>query len=202
MRILFIMLSITLSAALSSQKAFAVVDTGPDIIGIYFDLNAEFGDTFAGVNVPFNAYVLLTYPTELEIWGFEFSYSFTTCCDPANIFRLANDLPPQSIDLGDNSDTMSGEYVVGMAAPLPAAAVVQLVRWQFLLLAPLTIEMELVPTSTPSLPENVPAYEAGGFIVPLFIGGGCSGQGAAKVNTTCGLPVEVQSFGKIKALYR
>jgi len=199
--------SMGLVTAVSPHLVHAVLDPDPDTIGIYFDRDATSIRLFAPAGVPMDAYVVLTNPTQSEIWGFEFSDSFTSCCDPTDIFRLKNELPPQSIDLGNSNNIMDGEYVVGMATPLPAQLAVVLVTWRFLMTDHITMELHLGPPSNPSLPENVPAYEAGGVIIPMYIldtGGGCdgNGDGTVSINLDCGLPTEGQSFGGIKALYR
>jgi len=143
----------------------------------------------------------LTDPSAAEIWGFEFGYTFATSGDASEFLRLSNELPPQSIDLGNNDDIMSGDYVVGMATPLPAAPTVILVEWTFFLLSNMHVTLEMTASNTPSLPGDLPAFESGGTIIPLSIGGGCY-NGIAQIGESCGLPTEIRSFGSIKALYR
>jgi hypothetical protein len=184
-----------------APDTLAVIDPEPDTIGIYFDQNADSGGSFVGANIPFTAYVILTNPTEFEIWGFEFGYEIITSGDPSAFFRLSTELPAQSIDLGDSSEILSGDYVVGMAIPLPSTAAVTLVQWTFLMTTNMFVSLEMTPSRIPSLPGDLPAYEVGGTIVPLRIGGGCF-NGVAQVNESCPLASETQSFGNVKALYR
>jgi len=92
-------------------------------------------------------------------------------------------------------------YVVGMATPLPAAPTVILVEWTFFLLSNMHVTLEMTASNTPSLPGDLPAFESGGTIIPLSIGGGCY-NGIAQIGESCGLPTEIRSFGSIKALYR
>ncbi len=195
----FLLFGIALMIA--PRGAMAVIDPNPDTIGIYFDKTADNGGIYTTQNVPFYAYVILTNPSEAEIWGFEFGYTFTTSGDTSHFYRLSNELPPQSIDLGNNDDIMSGDYVVGMAAPLPGAPAVILVEWLFLLTTYMYLTLEMTASNTPSLPGDLPAYEAGGTIVPLGIGGGCY-NGIAQIGSECPVSTEIQSFGSVKALYR
>lgn len=188
--------------ALYAAGAGAVIDPAPDRVSIYFDWNADLASVFVGPSTPFFAYVILTNPSSAEIWGFEFGYTVTPSRAPAQVFRLFSSLPDLAVDLGTNVDPLAGDYVVGLAEPLPGAPAVVLVTWQYMILAPMTLEMQIGPSAVESIPDGLPAYEAGGTIVPLGLAVACMAPGEALVNTECGLAVEATAFGAIKTLYR
>ena len=171
-----------------------------DEVGIYADPYGGTNDLFGPPNVPFTAYVILTNPSNALVWGFEFGYTIALN-DPSVLFRLQNALPPEAIDLGDNSNLLSGDYVVGLATPLISDSAIVLVTWQFMLTSPQTAFMDLGPSRIPSLPYSLPAYEAGGTIVPMTLAPTCWGT-QIHVNESCPLPVKEQAFGAVKALYR
>ena len=171
-----------------------------DEVGIYADPYGDSSELFSPPNVPFDAYVVLTNPSSVLVWGFEFGYTIALN-DQSVLFRLQNALPPEAIDVGENSNLLSGDYVVGLATPLISAAAIVLVTWQFMLTSPETVFMELGPSRIPSLPYDLPAYEAGGTIVPMTLAPTCWGT-QIHVNEYCPLPVEEQAFGAVKALYR
>ncbi|MFT7700335.1 MAG: hypothetical protein ACI8S7_002178, partial [Candidatus Krumholzibacteriia bacterium] len=117
-------------------------------------------------------------------------------------FRLAATLPAGAVDLGNSTDITLGDYVVGLATPLPASSAVAFVSWQFLLLAPISMEIYLGPASIESIADGLPAYEIGGSILPLGLSTGGSAP-VATVNTgECAVANEAASFGGVKSLFR
>ncbi|MCB1183121.1 hypothetical protein KDM41_06795 [bacterium] len=187
---------------LLAGPAVAVIDPAPDVVGVYFDPNADTREVFVAPNVPFHVYVILTNPTHPEIWGFELGYELTPSGPAGTLFRLGRILPPDSINLGIDDDILAGSYVVGMAAPLPGAQAVVLVQWQFMLLTNMAVYFQLGPSEVQSIPDGLPAYEAGGVIVPMGLSFGCWTPGSGSVNEECGLATEESTFGAVKALYR
>ena len=188
---------------LVATSAFAVVDPDPDMIGVYFDPTADDNCLMIGANIPFFAYVTLTNPSAPEIWGLEFGYRLTV---PAGleglIFRLANSVPEFAVDLGNSIDPLFGDYIVGLGTPLPGTPAVQFVTWQFMILTPMPIEIYLGAAAVESIPDGLPAYEAGGTILPLGLATGGLGFPVATVNGDCPVQIEQSSFGSVKSLYR
>ena len=196
-------LVVLLLVSLMATSAFATLDPDPDGIGVYFDLNGEINETFVGVNVPFFAYVTITNPTAAEVHGLEFGYSIvTTPGFEGSFFRLANGLPAGAVDLGNSTSPGLGDYVVGLASPLPAAAAVPFVTWQFLMLADFTMDFYIGASTVPSLDPAVPAYEIGGSILPLQQSTGGASTAVATVNKFAPVATEESSFGSLKSLFR
>ncbi len=186
--------------AIGSLMLPSLVAAQWDLVGIYADTDASTQNLIGPENVPFSAYVVLTEPTNPLIWGFEFGYTIEVG-DPATMFRLQNVLPPEAVDIGDNTNLLQGDYVVGLATPLLAQQAVVLVSWQFMMTAPQVAYLSLGPSNIPSLPYDLPAYEIGGTIVAMELAASCWGT-EVRVNEHCPLPVENQAFGAVKALYR
>lgn len=184
--------------------AAATTDPDPDQLGVYFDPEADENCFTIGPNIPFFAYVTITNPSAAEVHGLEFGYHLEVPEGSEGLlFRLANICPGECFG-GNHFDPLDGEYVVGLASPLPAAgANVTFITWQFLLLAPLTIDFYLGPSSVQSLPDGLPAYEIGGSILPLGVSSGDVNLPVASVNGDCrAVGVTDVNWGHVKSLYR
>ena len=186
-------------------NAMAITDPDPDSIGIYFDQNADVADILVGPSVPFIAYVIITYPTEQEISGFEFGYNFHVPAGrEASFYRLINDLPEGATDMGNNGDPLNGDYVVALAEPLPDGSTVIVVTWMFMLLENFAADLYLEAADNSIHGNGYPSYDAQGSSIGLKYSGACWGDGnlVAMINTFCPMDVESSSFGSVKSLYR
>ena len=118
-------LVVLLMVSIMATSAFAVVDPDPDMIGIYFDVNADENCYNNIANVPFFAYAILTNPTG-DVEAFEFVYENIVPAGMEGLtFQLATNLPPDTIDIGSGTP-LRGNIIAGLAAPLPAAPAVVL----------------------------------------------------------------------------
>ena len=188
--------------SLMATSAFAVIDPDTDMLGVYFDLNADSNCLDMGPSIPFMAFVTITNPSATEVHGLEFGYNLLNSGGPGTLFRLANILPAGAVDLGNSVDLVVGDYVVGLASPLPGQPAVQFVTWQFMLLVPQTVEIFLGPSSIESIADGLPAYEIGGSILPLGLSTGGPATAVATVNGECVVAVDNASFGSVKSLFR
>ena len=116
-------LVILLLASLIATSAFAVIDPDPDMMGIYFDVDADINCFTTPANVLFFAYLILTNTTAPAINAYELGVVNAV---PAGmegmIFRLASNianLVVPGVNVGVN-DALGGDYIVGLAEPLPA----------------------------------------------------------------------------------
>ena len=184
-----------------------------DEVGVYFDRGAHTSMMQIPAGIPFEVFVAITELTSDAVYGIEFSYDLIVPVGlEGDLVRLSNSLPPLAIDLGNSSDPLSGEYIVGLAEPLPSADAVVFVAWEFLLMQYIPVYFQLGPTRIQSIDDGMPAYEGGGVIIPLHvnaplgepspvIGGSSEGIYSACVNG-CAVPASIQSFGTVKSLYR
>lgn len=195
-------LVVLLLVSLMASSAFAVIDPDTDMLGVYFDMTADMNSMDAVANVPIFAYVTITNPSAAEVHGIEFGYQLVSSAGPGLMFRLANTLPSGAVDLGTSTDLTLGDYVVGLASPLPASEAVQFVTWQFLLLVPQTVEIYLGPSTIQSIDDGLPAYEIGGAIQSLGLATGGVDTPVARINGLGPVAVEDASFGSVKSLFR
>ncbi|MEN8005498.1 MAG: hypothetical protein ABFS42_00675 [Candidatus Krumholzibacteriota bacterium] len=193
--------------SLVSTVAFGVADPDDDIMGIYFDLNADDNClTAQPASVPFFAYIILTNTTAPAINAYELGL---TAAVPAGLegmlFRLASTIANgvvSGVDVGTNGP-LGGDFIVGLAASLPGQPAVVLHSFQYMLLTPMIVEFYLGASSAPSIPGDLPVVQnAEGSIlmqVGLSTGGPDTPVAIVNCNTS---PVEEASFGSVKSLYR
>lgn len=200
-------LVVLLMVSLMATSAFAVVDPDPNMIGVYFDMNADSISTPATMNVPFFAYVMLTNPTYAEISGFEAAYSVQVPLGFESLFFRLNEDLQGGLNVAVGNTATAGEYIVGWPAPRPTSPATVLVSWQLMLLSTFSADIFLGPTTAPSGDNpNLPALEVGGSIVNLGTSTGDPAIPVAVINPAGpgDVPVaeEGASFGDVKALFR
>ncbi len=201
--------------ALLANSVFALVCPEPDMLGVYFDLDANYFCTSVQPNVPIDAYVIATNVSADEVHGVEFGYTVLTNVGwDGLVLRLAETLPVGAQNTGDSSSPLVGDYNVDFASPVPGAgASIVLVTWQYLLLGPMAVEFHLGPADSESLPDGLPAMDVGGSMAPLYpLTGPVEWQrpvatlnGDCPVNFRCWIhPVATEklSWSTVKALYR
>ncbi len=201
MKIVFAVLLMFLWAG----SAGAVVDPDPNSLGFYFDLNADVNYLDVAPDTEFWAYVTLTNPTWDHVMAFEFGFELVVPAGTEGmVFRLADTLPPTSVQCGPGPGVLQGEYINGMGTPYPTSEATILVRLMYLTLAPMTIEFYLGPTSVPSVPGGLPAImNSDNVIMAVGVSSGDVNLPVAEVNTG-NQPVAVESatWGEVKSLYR
>lgn len=197
-------LVVLLLATLVASTAFAQIDPDSDMMGIYFDVGATSNCTDAAPSVPFFAYLCVTNSTAEAINAYELGKSVVGA--NGAIFMLASNIA-NGVASGVNVGTElpeSGDLIVGLATPLPTAGGVTIVHsWQYLLLAPATLDMFIGASSAPSLPGGLPVVQ--GTDTGLMTVGTSTGDPSipvATVNGDCVVAVEDASWGSVKSLYR
>ena len=201
-------LVVLLLASLVATSAFAVIDPDDDMMGIYFDVNADNNCLPAqGPSIPFFTYIILTNTTAPAINAYELGLNVVP---PAGmetmIFRLASTIANgvvSGVDVGTN-DALGGDYIVGLAAPLPAQAAVVLHSFQYMLLAVMPVEFYIGASSAPSIPGDYPVVQNAEGSILMQIGQSTGGPDVpvATVNGDCVVGVEDASFGSVKSLFR
>ena len=210
-------LVVLLLATLVATSAAAVVDPDPDMMGIYFDRNADLNGICQPVNVPFMVYAVVTNTTAQGIDAYEFSYEMVVPAGSEGLlFRLSNNIADGAapgVDLRESA-ALGGDHIVGLATPLPASPAVIVHSWQYMVLGNFPVYVYLRAASVPSLP--------GGFAVVQDIATGLMTVGqatggpdipVATINSaSCSDPedpgpefpvaTEDASWGSVKSLYR
>ncbi len=150
---------------------------------MYFDSGATITNFASTPNVPFTAYVIITNPTAADIWGAELSYTFVVPPGLENSFaRLGNSLPFQAVDLGNSESQSQGDYIVGLASPLPQSSAVVFVTWELVLMDNFPMDIFIGPSVSQSIEDGLPAYSAGVAIVALGLPSGNVNASVATVN--------------------
>lgn len=176
-------------------------------IGLYTTMDG-YGDTgIEGIGIPLEVYLVLTKPAyngtpNSGVKAFECQLNFNPI---GNMFKLGDYLLANGLNIGDTDHIGDGylEYIVGFSEDLPAVnEAVALIEFVFMNLNQGPVEVTLGPVSTPSIPGQIVFVPAG--ITELEIMYQVSGHPDAPVFIFNGMaiPVESESFGSVKALYR
>ena len=199
------LITILLSLILA-LPAFATVDPDPDQIGVYFDDNADLHCLDVPPSTPFWAHVFITRPTSPEVLAVEFS--LCEVVEPGlegMVFLLSTIWAGGGIII---TPVVTDWCNDGVSYGFPVSLVPQqenllLVSFQYMLLAPMTLEFKLGPHPLPSIADGLPAYlGAGNEIIPLGVSSGDPDLPVASVNGCNVIPVESRSWGGIKANFR
>jgi len=190
-----------------ASSVFAVIDPDPDMLGIYFDVNAEENCMFVEASVPYFAYLILTNSTAPAINAYEFGFQNCVCTGlESQLFMLASNIAHgvvEGVDVGTHTP-ISGDYIVGLAEALPATEAMILHSWQYMLLAVLPVQMFIGPSSKPSLPGDLPVVQNAEGSILMTVGTSTGGPDipVATLNTDCVVAIRSESWGNVKALYR
>ena len=202
-------LVVLLLASLVATSAFAVIDPDPNMMGIYFDRNADENCFNGPSSVPFFTYLILTNPTPQAVNAYELGVEIVV---PAGmegmLFQLASNIADNAvpgIDVGVNGP-LGGDYIVGLGSPIPAMPATILHSWQHMQLAVFPMEFYLGAASIPSIAGDYPVVQDADGSVLFQCGQSTGGPEfpVAVVNGTgpCPVGVEEASFGSVKSLFR
>lgn len=188
-------------------SAFAVMDPDPDMLGIYFDRNADENCLTVG-SVPFFAYLILTNPSANAVDAYEFGFLNCVCTGTEQTFFMTAsniaDGVVQGIDVGIHTK-IEGDYIVGLAEPLVTSPATILHSWQYLCTAIQPIHMFVFGASVPSLPGGLPVVQNadGPVLMTLGLSTGGPDIPVASINADdCAVAVDHCTWGDVKALYR
>ena len=202
-------LVVLLLASLVAMSAFAVIDEDPNSMGIYFDRTADNNCLTTPSSVPFFTYLILTNPTPQAVNAYELGLDIVV---PAGMegmfFQLASNVADgvvSGIDVGVNG-ALGGDYIVGLAGPIPAQPATILHSWQHMLLAVIPVEYYIGASSIPSIAGDYPVVQDADGSVLFQCGQSTGGPEfpVAVVNGAgpCPVGVEETSFGSVKSLFR
>lgn len=200
-------LLVLLISCCMTVPAFSVEDPDPDVLGIYFDLNADDNCLTVGT-VPYFAYLILSNPTFETVNAYEFSFLNCVCTGTEHTFFMtASNIAHgvvQGVDVGVH-DKIRGDYIVGLSEPLMTTPATILHSWQYYCSAIQPIYMFIGPSSVPSLPDGLPVVQNadGSILISCRTSSGSVDLPVASVNADeCAVATEHCSWGDLKALYR
>ena len=174
-------------------------------LGIYGDEagSLDSQNFVVAASTPFTAYMVLTNPVDNydmavgEVEAFECRVAFS---NGAMVFKLAETLPPQAINVGDSSNPAAGlEYAVGLGVPTPVVGgAVTLVEFTFMVLAVSQIDVFIEESQG----GNLYYQEADNKeLVDYYPSSSDPAMPVASFNGTV-TPVDEETWGGVKALYR
>jgi hypothetical protein len=200
-----VIFSLMVSGAGFSQTEF------PNEVGIY--LNEEgTGPTGVYTNVleAVDVYVVLLRPTDVDAPGggeplewvqsFEFMLHFD---NPAPLVVTTIILPGGALNIGDAYNFNLGylEFIVGVPNPRPVVdEAISLVGIRFLPIEIGVTEVRMGPTSVPTVPGEMLFLDPDDHQIMYPISG--SQEDPVFIFNGEAVPVENQSFGSVKALFR
>jgi hypothetical protein len=203
--------AILVLSMLTSYVAIAE-PTHPNEVGLYTTPDGYGATGTFEIGTPVEVFLVLTKATDM-VSGMPYSairaFECTLYFNPAGgIFLLGEVLPPGSVDIGDNNHIGDGylEYIVGTADDWPVInESVVLIEFTFMNTNTSVVEVTLGQSFTPCIPGEMAfvSYEyeepyhctimhpvSGSLDAPVFIFNGEA------------VPLEAESFGSVKALYR
>ena len=195
-------LVVLLMLSLMATSAFAVVDPDDDMMGIYFDLNADVVCASASPVTHRIAYIMYTNPTLPTTRGFECQVSYVA---GDNNTSISATYPVSTTDVGVKA-APAFNFIAGFANPLPTSAATVLATLDIFYLNFSGPSMDIflgpaVPSSSDlGLPmvlrEDFSQMDVGTSVLP--------GGPAAQINAPVCLVVDNEdaSFGAVKALFR
>lgn len=186
--------------------------THPNEVGLYMTPDGLGATGTFVVGAPVTVYLVLTRPTDTEtgipyatINAFECRLTF----DPiGNLFKLGEVFPPQALNVGDIGNIGLGylEYIVGLGTDYPVTnESVDLLAINFMHTAPGQIDVSLSPTSAPSIPGHMAYQSVEGDLRIMYSAGGEDGDPddiPVWIFDGNATPIETESFGSVKALFR
>lgn len=194
-------------SCLMAFSASAVIDPDPDMLGIYFDLEADNNCITVAANTPFFAYLILTNSTAPAINAYEFGFMNCICAGNETLFfMLASNIAHNvvaGVDVGSHT-ALEGQYIVGLAEPIPTTVATLLHSWEFMLGAVLPVQMFIGPTTVPSLPGGLPVVQNAEGSILMTVGTSTGGPEipVATMNTDCVVAAENVTWSDVKVLYR
>jgi hypothetical protein len=183
--------------------AHAACDGVDNCLGIYFDQGEWTDDCLEPVPfLPVHIYFVLKNCTFDAIGGFEFAWRYAPEPAPLPIV-LSAWLPGPEPWIFDYDN-----IIYGSPQPIVTGGPTVLLDLTVLLLAPITADLQLGPSTPASLPGHgaINEWDNWANIVPLSFGGpvdveGWTVDGVAQIGD-CSTTVEAANWGTIKALFR
>ena len=207
MKNLFIVMTMVAALSLVVLGSAVAEPTHFNEIGLYTTTDG-FGETGTDdVGVPTTVFLVLTKPASQGIpcdgiGAFECQLNF----NPASfgLFKLFDALGAEGLNIGDVDHISDGylEYIVGFSTGVPVVAeAAVLIHFQFLRTSATPVEVTLGPVSFPSIPGQM------GFLPPdppieIMYSMGGSHEAPVFIFNGMAIPVESESLGSVKALYR
>ncbi|MFH2051887.1 MAG: hypothetical protein ABIK96_05410 [bacterium] len=187
--------------SLMATSAFAIVDPDADMMGLYFDTNADVVCASAAPVTHVFAYIILTNPTLPVIRGFECQVSYVAGDNNTSISAV---LATPGTDVG-NKVAPFFNFIAGFGSPLPTTPATILATLDIFYLNFASPSMDLfLGAAVPSSSDiGLPMILRDDFS-EMNVGTSVLEGPSAQINASaCGVvDSEDASFGAVKALFR
>ncbi len=191
-------LLILMMGLLVASPAFALIDTDPDMMGLYFDETADLNcTTEVAPYAIIPGYFIMTNPSNDSIGGFEFGYDVE-----GSAMILSIVFPPSSLDVGGGGTN----HIVGLGEPLETteATILATISILYMDAAMGPVHFTLHGSTPSSIDPMLPTILYGqGELMSL---GTSTTPGAytAVINGVCEDVVDTEetTFDSLKSLYR
>jgi hypothetical protein len=181
-------------AMFMATSAFAVVDPDTDMMGIYWDANADMPCT-AAVTYPVNMYIILTNPSVETIGGFECAFTIEGAMQP---YLLGAVLPANALDVAAGFQN----FIVGLGTPLNTTEATVLATISVLNAAGMDLDFYLHQASPPSIDGVLPVIVSDSVLMTLGTSS-LPGSVTAHMGSNCTVvATEDASWDSVKSLYR
>ena len=207
-KLLFAVSALAALSLLAPSAGFAQHElSSNNQVGLFLTPDGTGGTGSSNIGVPVSVYLVLINPTDgtetpyANMNAFECMLNFTG----PNLFKLADTLPPTSVNVGDNSDINQGflEYIVGLGVSMDVTAgSATLISFQFMTVSVDPTYISLTPANAASVPGQMVFQSTVGDLRQMYNAAGTAGAVVFTFNDTGVIPVEDASFGSVKALYR
>lgn len=195
-------LMLLMAAMLVASSAFAILDSAPDNIGLYFDTNADVVCTTAAFIDHVPAYFILTNPTLPQIRGFEVGMNVVNRVNSS----ITITYPVSATDVGAaGTGGVDFNYIVGYATPMGTSAATILGTLDIFFLDTAQLDFILGPAAPSSDPTGEhPMVVKDDFSLMAIDTSNEPGMPAAQINAPQCMVVDNEdaSFGAVKALFR
>lgn len=192
-------LLMSLCIMLVAFSSMAAIETGDNMMGFYFDEEADLPFTY---NAPYGSihtmYLVLINPTFNNLYGFEFGYSI----NGVTFILSTTYTNPQTIDVGS-----AGNHIVGFGAPTPMLSINILATLTMIYMDPSACEPVEFTMSGTSPSSINPLYPTLVLEDSELISAGVSswpgfGDITSAIYGDCTVGTTSTSFDSLKSLYR
>jgi hypothetical protein len=204
-KLLLAVFAISMVALMAPNPSLAE-PTHPNELGLYAspdDFTATGTDV---IGAPVYVYLVLTRPEAIGaptagLAAFECQLNFSPA---GGIFKTGEILPGEGFNIGDASNIQDGylEYIVGFADLIPTVdEAILCLTLQFININTVPVEVTLGPPSFASIPNQMSFFPGDPPLEIMYSMGG-SHDAPVFIFSGMAIPVEEESFGSVKALYR
>ena len=181
-------------AMFAATSAFAVVDPDDNMMGMYWDLDADM-PCMVPVAAPVPLYIILTNPTMDAIGGFECGFTMDAAVAP---FILAAEFAnPQALDVASGFQN----FIVGFGAPTTCTEATLLVTLNVGNFAGVPVDFYLHQASPSSIPGILPVLLLEDNSL-MQVSTPNPGGITAQQTVDCVVATDNVSWDSVKSLYR